>query len=432
VPAAHARPRAHPRLDRPTSRPTRAVPLEAVLERAEGLVCLTGCADHGIEDEPTARRLLDAFGPGALRIELQRTYAREDKARNRARQQLARRLGVPTIATGGVHAHTQMRTLLQDALIAVKHGMTLDESEVERRPNHTHVLARPDAMAARFADYPDAVAETVRLADTLRFKLTGDLGYRYPGADSTQAIRDLGEVCRVEFDARYPPGHRLLSEATGRLEEELRIIDTLGLAGFFLLHHELLELARQVAAEVRGGGSDSPRTLLPPGRGRGSSVSSIVCYLTGLSGPRRGPTYARGRGRSIPRPRAFAHPAAKSCLPPRPVAAPAIGADRAAAPGCARWRSETRRSCAVQNSATASRTCPLRRPGSQGRRSPRVDRQRRAGPRRLSDRAASPAPRPVWCVEEDVSTYRSRRQSPAAPEDRPKKPAPVQNIRDSF
>ncbi len=268
--------------DRRAGQPS--VSVEAVLEHAEGLVCLSGCADHGVEDETTCRRLLDAFGPDGFRVELQRTYAREDKARNRARAQLARHIGVPAVATGGVHAHTQMRALLQDALVAVKNGMTLDESEVERRANHAHVLARPQAMAARFAEYPEAVAETVRLADTLRFKLTGDLGYRYPGADSTEAIRELAQVCRAEFDGRYPPGHALLGEATGRLEEELRIIDALGLAGFFLLHHELLELAREVAVQVRGaGGPDSPRALLPPGRGRGSSVSSIVCYLTGLS-----------------------------------------------------------------------------------------------------------------------------------------------------
>ena len=59
------------------------------------------------------------------------------------------------------------------------------------------------------------------------------------------------------------------------------MIDQLGLAGFFLLHHEMLELAREVAVEVRG--PDSVRALLAPGRGRGSSVSSLVCYLTGLS-----------------------------------------------------------------------------------------------------------------------------------------------------
>ena len=66
-----------------------------------------------------------------------------------------------------------------------------------------------------------------------------------------------------------------------RLEEELALIDELGLAGFFLLHWEVLELAREVALEVRGPGS--MRHVLPPGRGRGSSVGSLVCYLTGLS-----------------------------------------------------------------------------------------------------------------------------------------------------
>ena len=59
------------------------------------------------------------------------------------------------------------------------------------------------------------------------------------------------------------------------------MIRKLGLSGFFLLHFDLLELAREVAVEVRG--PDSARNLLPPGRGRGSSVSSVVCYLTGLS-----------------------------------------------------------------------------------------------------------------------------------------------------
>ena len=59
------------------------------------------------------------------------------------------------------------------------------------------------------------------------------------------------------------------------------MIDELGLAGFFLLHWEVLELAREIANGIRGPGS--PRRWLPPGRGRGSSVGSIVCYLTGLS-----------------------------------------------------------------------------------------------------------------------------------------------------
>ena len=63
-------------------------------------------------------------------------------------------------------------------------------------------------MAARFADHPDAVAETVRLAETLTFELTGDLGYRYPGHGEREATRKLSEICQAAFCGRYPDGDR--------------------------------------------------------------------------------------------------------------------------------------------------------------------------------------------------------------------------------
>jgi error-prone DNA polymerase len=274
---------AHTRDGRPGAPPTPAhVPLEVVLEHAEGLVCLSGCALRGVHDEPTLTRLRDAFGPDGLRIELQRPFLYGDRARNRRLERLARRLGVPCVATGDVHAHARSRAPLQDALVAVRLHSTLDASEPERRGNHSHVLASPAATAARFGEHPDAVAETVRLADRLRFDLRSDLGYRYPGAEDAEAMRQLIELCDARLGERYT-GDRahLLDDAASRLGQEFRIIEKLGLAGFFLLHHDMLELAREVAVEVRG--PDTARALLPPGRGRGSSVSSIVCYLTGLS-----------------------------------------------------------------------------------------------------------------------------------------------------
>ena len=59
-------------------------------------------------------------------------------------------------------------------------------------------------MAARFEDHPDAVRETLRLAERLRFDLTSDLGYRYPGAEDEEADRKLAELCWAAFDERYP------------------------------------------------------------------------------------------------------------------------------------------------------------------------------------------------------------------------------------
>ena len=276
----HILTRAHAR-SREKHEPPPAVPLETLEAHAEGLVCLSGCARHGAHDEPTLRRLLAAFGRDGLRVELQRPFQRHDRARNRALADLAARIGVPAVATGDVHAHTHARAPLQDAFVALRNHTTLDASEPVRRGNASHVLASPAAMAARFEDHPAAVAEAAVLAERLSFDLTVDLGYRYPGAEDASADGKLAELCRARMDERYPPGSRHRGDADARLEQELRVIAGLGLAGFFLLHRDLLELAREVAVEVRG--PSSARALLPPGRGRGSSVSSIVCYLTGLS-----------------------------------------------------------------------------------------------------------------------------------------------------
>jgi error-prone DNA polymerase len=255
--------------------------LATLAEHAEGLVCLSGCAGHGVHDEAGLRALLGIFGRDHLGVELQRPFQRDDRARNRALAELAARLGLPTVATGNVHVHARERAPLQDAFTALRHHTTLDASEPLRRGNFSHVLASPEAMAARFPEHPEAVAESGRLAARLQFDLCADLGYRYPGSEDEQALGKLTELCWARLGERYPAGGAHTADAQARLEQELRVIDSLGLAGFFLLHRDLLELARDVAVEVRG--PSSVRALLPPGRGRGSSVSSIVCYLTGLS-----------------------------------------------------------------------------------------------------------------------------------------------------
>ena len=271
----------HTRLHRERSEPW--VTPQTVLEHADGLVCLTGCAEHGVHDDRTARRLLDAFGPQGLRVELQRPYARSDRARNRALAALARRLGVACVATGDVHAHAHARAPLQDAFVALRSHTTLDASEPLRRGNRSHVMSsrrrwpavrRPSRRGARDGGAGAGAA----------LRSDKDLGYRYPGAEDAELPRRLVELCRARLTDRYSPPdgvRRALPSRRAASGAGARVIEKLGLAGFFLLHHDLLQMAREVAAEVRGPGS--ARALLAPGRGRGSSVSSIVCYLTGLS-----------------------------------------------------------------------------------------------------------------------------------------------------
>ena len=267
------------------------VTLEQVEEHAEGLVCLSGCAGDGAvagtwaRGDPAgaaalARRLLGAFGRERFRVELQRPWWRHDRARNDWLAGLAERLGVPAVATGDVHSHSRRRARIQDAFVAVRLGTTLEASEPRRRGNASSALVSPAAMARRFAEHPAAVAETLELAERLAFDLTAELGYRYPGSEDPAADAKLRGVCEARLAERYASSKRR-AEAAHRLDTELGTIAKLDLAGFFLLHRDLLELAREVALDVRG--PESARAGLPPGRGRGSSVSSIVCYLTGLS-----------------------------------------------------------------------------------------------------------------------------------------------------
>jgi error-prone DNA polymerase len=251
-------------------------------ELNDGLVCLSGCARHGlgVHYPNAAARLADAFGRDRFYVELQRPYERGDARRNAALRNLAESLRVRTVATGDVHAHHVRRAALQDVLVAIRCRTSLDGCERERRGNHECVLAAPADMLDRFPGDRDAVLRTRELAERLEFDLTQELGYRYPDFSDGKdpAITQLSRICQQAFAERYGRNSR---DARARLDQELALIDELGLAGFFLLHWEVLELAREVALEVRGPGS--MRHLLPPGRGRGSSVGSLVCYLTGLS-----------------------------------------------------------------------------------------------------------------------------------------------------
>src|SRR5207248_5586457 len=191
-------------------------------------------------------------------VELQRPYERGDARRNAKLRDLATALGVRTIATGDVHAHDQRRAALQDVLVAVRCRTSLDGCERERRGNHESVLVAPGDMLERFPDDRDAVERTAELAERLQFDLTQELGYRYPdfSGGAEPAIAQLRAVCERAFAERYGASNSLLlARVRSRLDEELALIDELGLAGFFLLHWEVLELAREVALEVRGPGS---------------------------------------------------------------------------------------------------------------------------------------------------------------------------------
>ena len=266
-------------------------------DHADGLILLTGCREGQLSRLvdagrlPEAEALLDQyvewFGRDSVVVELQHNLAFGDTPRARSLVGLAQRAGLPYVATGNVHYHRQERHRLQDVLVAIRHRASLDATHRQRRANSHYYLHSADEMAHRFADWPEAVAMSMTLAERCAtFDLTKNLDYAFPDYSTPREQSTdeyLAEICQAKFEERYPPGIPWWQDARKQLNDELALIRRHNLSGFFLLHRDLLQLAKQVAAEVREIAGNPAAAVLPPGRGRGSSVSSVVCYLIGLS-----------------------------------------------------------------------------------------------------------------------------------------------------
>ena len=279
----------HAHLDHERGQPR--VEPDVLARHAEGLIALSGCrrgevpslvaAGRYREAEEAARRYAEWFGAGNFFIELQHNLVYGDSRRNRALADLAEQIGAGVVATGNVHYHAQERYRLQDVLVAIKNRTSLDGSHRQRRENSEFYMrssAEMTSASGGFRDQPGAIANTERIAERCQFDLTRDLDYRFPDSPVPEGETQqshLRKICFHEAALRYP---HFTPEVERRLNEELGLVEKHGLAGFFLIHREILQLAKQVAEEVKGRPYHGP-----PGRGRGSSVGSIICYLIGLS-----------------------------------------------------------------------------------------------------------------------------------------------------
>ena len=265
---------------------------------AEGLILLTGCREGQLSTAIAENRIADAghilrtyiswFGAENVIVELQQNYVFGDTRRVAGLVEIANQFGVRYAATGNVHYHVQPRHRLQDVVVSIANRATLDTSHQQRRANAQFHLKTPEEMEEIFRSYPEAIRTTEIVAERCAaFDLTRDLHYQFPDYDTSSGEtpdEHLARACHESFEIRYqgtPPER--MAKARAQLHEELRLIAKHNLAGFFLMYRDLLNLARDVSAEIRGREVQGSRSFLPPGRGRGSAVSSIVCYLIGLS-----------------------------------------------------------------------------------------------------------------------------------------------------
>jgi len=268
--------------------------LSHLRDYAEGLILLTGCRNGQLAQLLDAGRFADAkrvlnqyiawFGRDNVFVELQQNFVFGDTPRIAHLVSIAEQQGVRYVATGNVHYHDKSRHRLQDTIVAIRNRTTLDGCHRERRANAEFYLRSPEEMARIFEAYPEALHSTQLIAERCAaFNLTKNLEYIFPDYDQASGESQdayLARTCWEAFAGKYPDSTQ---HARDRLSDELRLIAKLGLSGFFLIYRDLLGLSKEIAAELRGKDRTGSLKHLPPGRGRGSAVSSIVCYLIGLS-----------------------------------------------------------------------------------------------------------------------------------------------------
>ncbi len=258
---------------------------------AEGVILLTGGRDGYLSRLALAGRQQKAeallqeyaawYGPNSVYVALQQNFLQGDTMRNRKLANIAHDAGIPLVAANDVHYHAPERYRLQNALVAVRLNTTIDQALPHLRPNAHLCLKPPAEMARLFVEFPEAVANTRRIAERCSFDLGTDLGYTLPEPalpEGYTAENYLRELCYGAAVRRYGG---VTTRITERLEEEFSLIGRHGLAGFLLLYREIVLIAQEIMAE-RG----RPAKLEgrePPGRGRGSSTALLVGYLIGIS-----------------------------------------------------------------------------------------------------------------------------------------------------
>ncbi|HEY8199574.1 MAG TPA: PHP domain-containing protein [Candidatus Limnocylindrales bacterium] len=279
---------------------TKGVPrfTQALLtEHVEGLVALSGCRHGEIARrllagdragaEAVARRLAERYAPvsglgAGFFLELQHHLLPDDDFLVAETADLAERLGLPVVVTNDSHYARPEDRELADVLVAIRHGLTLDESAHLRRSNGEYHLksadelarlppAEPGSSGSAGSGVARAWAEGLRTAGELGARCTIDLGferYRFPGFAVPRGetpFSHLERLCHEGARTRY---HPMTPAVVKQLAHELEVIERTGLAEFFLICWDLMRFSRE-------------RKI--PAQGRGSAGDSIVAYVLGIT-----------------------------------------------------------------------------------------------------------------------------------------------------
>jgi error-prone DNA polymerase len=213
------------------------------------------------------RRLRETFGDRAyLALTLRRRP--NDQVRQHDLAALATTARVPTVVTNDVLFHVPGRRIMQDVVTAIRHNVTIDELGFRRERHADRYLKPPAEMARLFSRHPDALARTIGIMEHCRFSLD-ELAYQYPDEKTMPGLTAQQALERLTWEGaagRYPEG--LPDKVRAALEHELRLIEKLEYAPYFLTVNSIVRFARGQGILCQG---------------RGSAANSAVCFVLGVT-----------------------------------------------------------------------------------------------------------------------------------------------------
>ena len=193
-----------------------------------------------------------------------------DRARLNRLALLARAHGTPLVATNDVLYHHHDRRPLQDVLTCIREKCTIHEAGYRLAANAERYLKPPGEMARLFRGHEHALARTIAIADACKFSLD-ELRYEYPDEpvpEGTTAQKHLEVLAWKGAETRYPQG--IPPGVSTTISKELRLINRLQIAPYFLTVHDIVSFARSQAKPILC-------------QGRGSAANSAVCYCLGIT-----------------------------------------------------------------------------------------------------------------------------------------------------
>lgn len=263
---------------------------ELLEKHAEGLIGTSACLNGKIpkmllagkldEAEALARKYSKWFGAGSFYLELQyHQNIPEQQTLNKKIIELSKKTGLPLVATNDIHYLRAEDAEAQDILMLINTGSDANDPERLTLQGDDFSMLSPEKMADIFKDTPEAIENTVKIADLCNFEF--ELGktqlpkFEVPDGKTPEAY--LTELCEIGLQKRYGNElHEVNSPSTknfgalvrARMNYELSVINKTGFAGYILIVHDFVKWALQKRIGRNA---------------RGSAAGSLVCYLTNIT-----------------------------------------------------------------------------------------------------------------------------------------------------